>query len=424
MLRRTELKTILAKKKANIGRGAQAFFKHEAAGGIVLMVAAAAALVLDNSPLDWLYDKLLDTPVIIQVGALEINKPLLLWINDGLMAVFFFLIGLEIKREIVDGRLSSLQKASLPVLAAIGGMVGPAMIYISLNRGDPAALNGWAVPTATDIAFALGVLALLGSRVPAALKVFLLALAIIDDLGAILIIALFYTSQLSLSVLAIAAVGISVLAYLNYRGVQRISPYLITGLIIWVCVLKSGVHATLAGVVIALFIPLNSRKEELGSPLKLIEYGLAPWVVFGVMPIFAFANAGVALYGLSFGDLFSGIPLGIAAGLFLGKQLGILGIVWVAVKLGISRLPDGVGWLHIYGISILAGVGFTMSLFIGTLAFSSPEHAAAVRIGVLAGSTASALLGYAILRYSSHRAAVESDSGSFPPAEVADRTAA
>ncbi len=417
------MKTTLAKAE-DIKRGAQAFFEHEAAGGIVLMAAAAAALVLDNSPLSWLYDMLLSTPVMFQIGALAIDKPLLLWINDGLMAIFFFLVGLEIKREIIEGRLSSVQKASLPVLAAVGGMVVPALIYVFLNWGDPGALRGWAVPTATDIAFALGVVALLGSRVPAALKVFLLALAIIDDLGAIIIIAVFYTSQLSLSVLGIAALGISVLAYLNYRGVQRIAPYLVTGLVIWVCVLKSGVHATLAGVIVALFIPLNSRTDDQESPLKRIEHGLAPWVAFGVMPVFAFANAGVALHSLSFGDLFAGIPLGILAGLFLGKQVGILGSIWVAVKLGVSRLPEGVTWLQIYGVSALAGIGFTMSLFIGTLAFSDPDHAAAVRIGVLAGSILSAVLGYAVLRHSTDRARSRSDSRPCRPARVADRSPA
>jgi len=407
-------------KKVDIKRGAQAFFQHEAAGGIVLMAAAAVALTLDNSPLSWLYAKLLSTPVVIQIGALGIDKPLLLWINDGLMAIFFFLIGLEIKREIIEGRISSVQKASLPLIAAVGGMIVPALIYIGLNQGDPEALKGWAIPAATDIAFALGVLALLGSRVPVALKIFLLALAIIDDLGAIIIIALFYTSELSLSVLAIAAVGISILAYLNYRGVLHAAPYLVTGVVIWVCVLKSGVHATLAGVVIALFIPLNAKEKAEGhSPLKQIEHGLAPWVVFGVMPIFAFANAGVALHTLSFGDLFNGIPLGIAAGLFFGKQIGIMSFVWVPVKFGISRMPDGVTWLQIYGVSVLAGIGFTMSLFIGTLAFSAPEHAAAVRIGVLAGSIASALLGYLILRHALSHADTKSEAKKYHIAAIA-----
>ena len=408
-------------RKVDLKRGAQAFFEHEAAGGIVLMAAAAFALVLDNSPLDWLYDMLLSTPVAVQIGALEIDKPLLLWINDGLMAIFFFLVGLEIKREIIEGRLSSLRYAMLPVLAAVGGMVVPALIYVALNHGDPEALKGWAIPAATDIAFALGVLALLGSRVPVALKVFLLTLAIIDDLGAIIIIAFFYTSQLSLSVLAIAAVGVAVLAFLNFRGVRRTSPYLVTGLIIWVCVLKSGVHATLAGVVIALFIPISGGKDGDESPLKQIEHGLAPWVAFGVMPIFAFANAGVALYGLSLSDVFGSIPLGIAAGLFIGKQIGIMAFVWAGVKLGASRLPDGVSWLQIYGVSALAGIGFTMSLFIGTLAFSAPEHAAAVRIGVLTGSIASAVLGYLVLRYSLSRGTLESKTDNHGAGESTER---
>ncbi len=362
------------------------------------MAAAVLALALDNSPLAWLYDSLLKTPVVIQIGALELNKPLLLWINDGLMAIFFFLVGLEIKREIVEGRLSNIRQAGLPVMAAIGGMIVPAAFYIAINSGDASAMNGWAIPAATDIAFALGVLALMGPRVPVALKVFLLALAIIDDLGAIIIIALFYTSNLSPEVLAIAAIGAAALAYLNYRGVTRIAPYLVIGLIVWVCVLKSGVHATLAGVVIALFIPLRAANEDGKSPLKEIEHGLAPWVAFGIMPIFAFANAGVSLHGLTLSDLFAGIPLGIAAGLFIGKQLGIMAFVWAGVKLGIARVPDGVTWLQIYGAALLAGIGFTMSLFIGTLAFSDPEHAAAVRIGVLTGSLLSAIAGVIVLR--------------------------
>ncbi len=396
---------------SDLKRGAQAFFQHEAAGGIVLMLAAVLALILDNSPLSTLYDALLKTPVVIQIGAFSIDKPLLLWINDGLMAIFFFFIGLEIKREIVDGQLSNVQQASLPVIAAIGGMAIPAAIYIALNYDDPVALTGWAIPAATDIAFALGVLALLGPRVPVALKVFLLALAIIDDLGAIIIIALFYTSKLSVSVLAIAAVGTAVLAFLNWRRVTGIAPYLVTGLVIWVCVLKSGVHATLAGVIIALFIPLRLQDETGQSPLKRVEHGLAPWVAFGVMPIFAFANAGVDLRGLSLAALFAGIPLGIAAGLFLGKQIGIVGFVWAGVKLGLAKLPAGVTWMQIYGVSLLAGIGFTMSLFIGTLAFADPEHAAAVRIGVLTGSIFSGLLGFIILYLALPRAEAEPVEG-------------
>ena len=381
-----------------IKKGAQAFFQHQAAGGVILMAAALLALTLDNSPLAWLYDGLLETPVVVQIGALAINKPLLLWINDGLMAIFFFLVGLEIKREIVEGRLSNVRQAGLPVIAAIGGMVVPAAIYVGINWGNAAALNGWAIPAATDIAFALGVLALMGPRVPVALKVFLLALAIIDDLGAIIIIALFYTSSLSPTVLLIAAIATGILAYLNVRGVTRIMPYIVVGLVVWVCVLKSGVHATLAGVVIALFIPLKRANDEGKTPLKEIEHGLAPWVAFGVMPIFAFANAGVSLAGLTISDLFAGIPLGIMLGLFIGKQIGIMGFVWAGVRLGLARLPEGVTWLQIYGASLLAGIGFTMSLFIGTLAFSDPEHASAVRIGVLTGSVLSAIAGAIVLR--------------------------
>jgi NhaA family Na+:H+ antiporter len=389
---------INAIRNGGLKRGAQAFFEHEASGGVVLMVAAALALVLSNSPLSWMYDALLDTPVVLQIGALALDKPLLLWINDGLMAIFFFLVGLEIKREILEGRLSSLRKAASPVIAAVGGMVIPAVIYIALNWQDPAALQGWAIPAATDIAFAVGVLALLGSRVPVALKVFLLALAIIDDLGAIVIIALFYTSHLSLSVLAIAAAGVAVLGYFNYRGIRHTAPYIAVGVVIWVCVLKSGVHATLAGVVIALFIPLRPSGEDTESPLKRVEHGLAGWVAFGVMPIFAFANAGVALHNISIEDLFGGIPLGIALGLFLGKQIGILSFTWAAVRLGLARLPDGATWFQVYGVAVLGGIGFTMSLFIGTLAFAGPEQGAAVRLGVLAGSVLSAVFGYFILR--------------------------
>jgi NhaA family Na+:H+ antiporter len=403
--------TALLPSPGNLKRGTQAFFQHQASGGIILMVAAAMALLLDNSALAWLYDSLLQTPVVIQIGAFVIDKPLLLWINDGLMAIFFFLVGLEIKRETLEGRLSNVHQAGLPVIAAIGGMVVPALIYIVLNADDSVALKGWAIPAATDIAFALGVLALLGSRVPIALKVFLLALAIIDDLGAIVIIALFYTSELSPAVLGIAAIGVALLSLLNYRGVTRTAPYLVVGLFIWVCVLKSGVHATLAGVVVALFIPMRAKDESGRSPLKKIEHGLAPWVAFGVMPVFAFANAGVTLTGLQLSDLFASIPLGIAAGLFIGKQLGIMSFVLVGVKLGLARLPQGVTWMHIYGASVLAGIGFTMSLFIGTLAFADAEHASAVRIGVLTGSLLSALLGYAVLRLA-------------PASEEADRVTA
>jgi len=383
-----------------------AIIHHDAFGGILLMTAALAALVMDNSPLSSLYDAILTTPVVVQIGAGGIEKPLLLWINDGLMAVFFFLVGLEIKREILEGRLSTWNQSALPVFAAVGGMAIPALIYVAFNWGSPATLDGWAIPAATDIAFALGVLALVGSGVPPALKVFLLALAILDDLGAIIIIALFYTSDLSLASLAIAGVSTAILVAFNLLGVRNISLYVLIGVIMWVGVLKSGVHATLAGVIIALCIPLQVGESSDKAPLHVLEKGLHPWVAFFIMPVFAFANAGVALDGLRMSDLLAPLPLGIALGLFFGKQIGVFGFSWVAVRAGICRLPDGVTWSQVYGISLLAGIGFTMSLFIGTLAFSDPEHAAAVRLGVLSGSILSGLMGFLVLKWSTKHARV------------------
>ncbi len=375
------------------------FFQHDTAGGLVLMAAALAALLVNNSPLSALYEGLLDMPIVVQVGPLEIAKPLLLWVNDGLMVIFFFLIGLEIKREIVEGELSSFDRAALPLVAAVGGMAVPAAIFAAINWGDPTTLDGWAIPAATDIAFALGILALLGPRVPVALKVLLLAVAIIDDLGAIIIIALFYTDSVSLISLAIGAVGLSILMILNRRGVMKVAPYVVVGTIIWVCVLKSGVHATLAGVLIALTIPLRPRPGvTLEPPLKRVEHGLHPWVAFCVLPIFAFANAGVALGGMQVADLIAPLPLGIALGLFLGKQIGVLSFSWLGARAGICRLPEGVHWLHVYGVACLTGVGFTMSLFIGTLAFDSPELLNAVRLGVLMGSILSGVVGFLVLQ--------------------------
>jgi Na+:H+ antiporter, NhaA family len=395
-------------------KGALAFARHEAAGGVALMIAALAALIASNSPLAWLYDGFLDTPVGLRVGPLAIDKPLLLWINDGLMAVFFFLVGLEIKREILRGELSTFAQAVLPVLAAVGGMAVPAAIYIAVNAGDPAALRGWAIPSATDIAFSVGVLALLGSRVPSSLKVLLLALAIIDDLGSILIIALFYTEQLSWSMLAPAAVGVALLWVLNARGVTRPAPYILTGIFIWVCVLKSGVHATLAGVVVALAIPLEGDPPEQASLLEQLEESLHPWVAFAVLPLFAFANAGVSLQGLSLAKLLEPVPLGIAAGLFPGKMIGILGATWIAVATGFAQKPAGTSWAQIAGLAVLGGIGFTMSLFIGMLAFPDTVHAAQLRLGVLAGSITSAVVGYLLLRASSGAAASEPTPGSDP----------
>ena len=374
-----------------------AFLRHEAAGGIVLLAAAVVALLLSNSPLAWAYDALLHTPVSVRIGAFAIDKPLLLWINDGLMAIFFFLIGLEVKREVLIGDLSSVRRAILPLIAAIGGMAIPAVIYALINAGNPGGLRGWAIPAATDIAFAVGVLALLGSRVPASLKLFLLALAIADDLGAIVIIALFYAHDLAPAALGLALTATVVLFGLNRTGVRTFAPYVLVGVFMWACVIKSGVHATLAGVALAFAIPLRSDNKS-PSMLERAEDALEPWVHFGVAPIFAFANAGVSLVGFSLGSMTAPIPLGIAAGLFLGKQIGIFASTWIAVKLGIGLMPQGASWRQIYGVAVLGGIGFTMSLFIGTLAFPDPSYAVAIRAGVLVGSIASAVLGYAVLR--------------------------
>jgi Na+:H+ antiporter, NhaA family len=378
--------------------GALAFMQHDAASGVILLGAALLALILQNSAASWLYDGLLNTPVTVGVGQVVIDKPLLLWINDGLMAIFFFLVGLEIKRELMVGELSTTRQAALPLIAAVGGMVVPALIYSALNWNDDVALHGWAIPAATDIAFAVGILALLGPRVPTALKVFLLALAIIDDLGAIVIIAFFYTDHLTIGALVLAGVGILILAGFNLRGVTSVTAYALVGVFIWVCVLKSGVHATLAGVATALAIPLTIPKGETQSPLVRLEESLHPWVTFGVLPLFAFANAGVSLAGMTLAKVFSEIPMGIALGLFLGKPIGIFGFSFAAIKMKLAGKPDGSTWPQLFGVSILGGIGFTMSLFIGMLAFVDAERAAEIRIGVLLGSIASAIAGYLVLR--------------------------
>lgn len=378
------------------------FFKHEAAGGILLMLSAALALIVANSGWSAGYEALLETKLSILIGGQGLSKALILWINDGLMAIFFFLIGLELKAEMKEGKLKNPADVMLPGLAAVGGMIAPALVYLVLNVADPLTRGGWAIPAATDIAFAVGVLALLGKRVPPALKIFLLTLAILDDLGAIIIIALFYTSELHLNYLVMALVPLAGLMWLNWRGTHRIAPFVLLGAVLWVLVLKSGVHATIAGVVTAFFVPLRDRFGK--SPLHSVEHGLQPYVMFLIVPIFAFANAGVVLSGLSFADLFAPLPLGIAAGLFVGKQIGVFGATWLTVRLGLARLPDGVGWQHIYGLACLAGIGFTMSLFIGGLSFADPALMNAVRLGVLSGSALSAALGYAVLfRSASHQ---------------------
>ena len=383
-------------------RGALEFIHHEASGGVILLIAAVFALILANSPLAPLYGALLDTPVSIRIGALELDKNLLHWINDGLMAIFFFHVGLEIKRELVEGELSSVRQASLPAIGALGGMIVPALIYIALNFNDPKAFHGWAIPTATDIAFAVGILALVGSRIPPALKIFLLALAIIDDLGAIIIIAFFYTSNLSLLALSFAGLGIAILFLLNRYSVTRTAAYVLAGILVWFCVLKSGVHATLAGVITALAVPLRAYdptgRMTGGTPFaaKLQEH-LHPWVNFGVLPAFAFANAGVSLSGMTLASITSPIPLGIALGLLIGKPIGVFLFSRSAIALGIGSIPEGATWIQLFGVSILAGIGFTMSLFIGMLAFPEPAYAADIRIGVLMGSVTSAIIGYLVL---------------------------
>ncbi|MDP2570747.1 Na+/H+ antiporter NhaA [Vibrio sp. vnigr-6D03] len=369
------------------------FFKMESAGGIILVIAAAIAMFVANSPLNEMYQAGLHTYVL----GMSISH----WINDGLMAVFFLLIGLEVKRELLEGALKSKETAIFPAIAAVGGMLAPALVYIAFNSGDPTAMQGWAIPAATDIAFALGIMALLGKRVPVSLKVFLLALAIIDDLGVVVIIALFYTGDLSTTALLIGFVATAVLFFMNSRHVSKIRWYLIVGFILWVAVLKSGVHATLAGVVIGFAIPLNGNKGE-RSPLKHVEHALHSYVAFFILPVFAFANAGISLAGVSMSGLTSMLPLGIALGLLVGKPLGIFSFSWVAVKMGVAKLPEGINMKHIFAVSVLCGIGFTMSIFISGLAFVdvSAEFDTYSRLGILMGSTTSAILGYLLLHFS------------------------
>ena len=377
------------------------FLQMESAGGVVLMAAAALALVAANSPLADYYALFIETPVEVRVGGFEIAKPLLLWVNDGLMAVFFFLVGLEVKRELLEGELSRPSNVLLPALGAIGGIVAPVGLYVLFNYGDSVSMNGWAIPAATDIAFALGILMILGKRVPLSLKVFLVSLAIFDDLGAIVIIAIFYSSNLSINALVVASVCLLILGYLNWRHVSSVPAYVLVGVVMWVAVLKSGVHATLAGVALAMFIPMRSKEEPDRSPLMELEHDLHTVVAFGVLPLFAFVNAGIAFAGMSFADLLHPVSLGIAVGLFVGKQLGVFLLCLVAIKFGIAKLPDGANWGSLYGVAILSGVGFTMSLFIDTLAFQNlPADTVFdfdARLGILLGSLASGVVGYVVL---------------------------
>lgn len=378
------------------------FFKLESAGGILLMVTAVLAIIVANSPLEPYYALLLDTPVEIRVGALEIAKPLLLWINDGLMAIFFFLVGLELKRELVEGELSDKRNIILPGAGAIGGMLVPALVYLYFNIEDDAAISGWAIPAATDIAFALGILSLLGKRVPTSIKIFLTSLAIFDDIGAILVIAFFYTSKISFVALIVVAFCIPLLALINRLHVESKTVYIIIGLVMWVAMLKSGVHATLAGILVAMFIPISSKKTPGFSPLKDLEHDLHSAVAFIVLPVFAFANAGINLSGVGMEQILHPVPLGIAAGLFIGKQVGIFGFCWLAIQLKMSSLPKGMSWGSLYGTAALCGVGFTMSLFIGSLAFEETNINILFdeRLGIIIGSLASGIVGYLILNVS------------------------
>jgi len=377
------------------------FLRLETASGVILVVAALVAMVVANSPLAGLYGALIDLPVEIRVGGLEIAKPLLLWINDGLMALFFLLVGLELKREFVAGHLADKSQIVLPGFGAVGGMLVPALIYVWFNQGDAVALQGWAIPAATDIAFALAVLKLLGDRVPLSLRVFLVSIAIFDDVGAIVIIALFYTSDVSLTALAVVAGCLPVLFFLNRRGVAEHAPYLLIGMVMWVALLKSGVHATLTGVLLAFFIPIGDP-EHGESPLHDLEHDLHTVVAFFILPCFAFANAGIPLGGLSLEQVLHPVTIGIVGGLFLGKQIGVLGFCWIAAALGLAKLPDGVRWTHLYGVALLCGVGFTMSLFIGSLAFESTGVNLLFdeRLGIILGSLLAGATGYVVLHLS------------------------
>jgi NhaA family Na+:H+ antiporter len=380
------------------------FLKLESAAGIILMAAAAAAMIAANSPAASWYIHFLDIPVEVRIGDLEVAKPLFLWVNDGLMAIFFFLVGLELKREVLEGELSKPANVLLPALGAIGGIVVPVAIFVWFNAGDAEAMRGWAIPAATDIAFTLGILMLLGNRVPISLKIFLVSLAIFDDIGAIVIIAIFYTSDLSVQALSVAAGCLLVLSIMSWRGVSQVATYILVGVVMWTAVLKSGVHATLAGVALAAFIPMRDSRDSSKSPLRMLEHDLHSVVAYGVLPIFAFVNGGIDLAGVSVESIMHSVPLGIASGLFIGKQVGIFLLCFLAIKLGLARMPEGANWGSLYGVSVLCGVGFTMSLFVASLAFEnvlfSPEQVFDERLGIIVGSLLSAIVGFLVLHVS------------------------
>ena len=378
----------------------QSFLRIEALAGIALIGAAIAGMVIANSPLSEIYDGWITTPVEVRVGEAGLEKPLLLWVNDGLMAIFFLLIALELKREVLEGDLSSRSQVALPLVAAIAGIAIPAGLFAAFNHDDPSASRGWAIPAATDIAFALGVLAMIGDRVPRALKTFLLSLAVFDDLGAILIIAAFYTEEISWSAKGLALAATAVLILFNRLKISRLTPYILVGVLVWLFVLKSGMHATLAGVILGLTIPLRSKDAQGHSPLKHLEHGLHPWVAFLIVPVFAFANSGVDLGGVSWSDAGDPVTLGILSGLVFGKSLGVFAAAQLMIRLGWAKLPAGASHGALFGVCLLSGIGFTMSLFIGTLAYENTGdlHAVSVRLGVLGGSLVSAILGFVVLK--------------------------
>ncbi|MFS1539609.1 MAG: Na+/H+ antiporter NhaA [Candidatus Phlomobacter fragariae] len=372
------------------------FLKLEAASGVLLIIAAILALIMANTPLQGIYQQFLNIPVAVKISALNIDKPFLLWINDGLMAIFFLVVGLEVKRELIEGSLAGRDKAIFPAVAAVGGMLLPALVYLFFNANDEIARQGWAIPAATDIAFALGIMALLGKRVPTELKVFLLALAIIDDLGVIIIIALFYTKSVSIMSLGLATLSLLVLIRMNWRKVENTFAYLVVGIILWVCILKSGIHATLAGVIVGFLIPLKG--EQNNSPSEQLEHLLHPWVAYLILPLFAFANAGLQLSGVTLADLASSIPVGVALGLLIGKPTGIFLFSWLALKLGVVKLPAKINLKQIFAVSVLCGIGFTMSIFIASLAFEDLNNFSTyARLGILIGSTLAAILGILLL---------------------------
>ena len=390
------------------------FFQQESAGGILLIIAALIALIMINTQaLSGMYNSLLQTPVVIQVGGFIIAKPLLLWINDGLMAVFFFLVGLELKREFMEGALAEPAQVVLPAIGALAGIVVPALIYAWLNHDDPVRMRGWAIPSATDIAFALGIVALLGKRVPASLKLFLMLLAVLDDVGAIVIIALFYTADLSTTSLTVAGICLVILFIMNRRNVMDVPAYLLVGLVMWASVLKSGVHATLAGVALAFMIPMRNPRKPKHSPLRALEHDLHPIVAFIILPVFAFANAGVPLENMSLANLMEPVTLGIILGLFVGKQLGVFSVCWLLIKMKWAKLPEGASWAQLYGITLLCGIGFTMSLFIASLAFEhvGQEYIKPVRLGILTASFLSAVTGYLVLRFAKSSTLTASSAG-------------